>query len=319
MTRREALAKATLTTANSGGALLDPRQGRAFVRALKEKANLLNAMRQEIVGEPQGEINKISTGARIIRHAPENADDGYRAGAAFDSVPYVTRKIRLPWEVTEDLFHENVEREALEATLRDEMTTQFALDLEDLAVNGDTSDASADAPFLTIDDGILKQITDAAVPGRNIDGSSINGGAINKSHFFEALYALPNRYRARGGLEWLMGPNRSVSYWEHLTDRNTAAGDALLAQRTGAAGALGPLGIPIREVPAMPDDTILLSQPRNFVQVISWQVRRRRVTGETDADLAARDKRFYVFFIKQDVIIEEPDAVVRVHSLDPVV
>jgi hypothetical protein len=53
------------------------------------------------------------------------------------------------------------------------------------------------------------------------------------------------------------------------------------------------------------------------VRVISWEIRKRKVTGETDAELAALDKRFYIYFLKHDVIVEETDAVVRIHTLDP--
>lgn len=323
MTRREALAKATIDTTVASAGLLSPEQSAAFVRTIKEKGNLLSSMRLVRKRASSGEIDKLSTGARLIRRATENSDDGYRAGAAFAEVPYQTNKIRLPWEVTEDTFHENIEGEQLESDLLDEFTTQFALDLEDLAVNGDTTDVSADAPFLNIDEGLLRQLAVANVSGRNIDGNTINSGVIHKSHFFEATFALPNKYRNQGNLEWIMSPNRALSWWETLTDRATASGDSLLAGRggEGAAGdgaARGPLNIPIREVPSFPDSTILLANPKNFVQVVSWDIRKRKVTGETDADLAARDKRFYVFFVKQDIIIEETDAVVRVHNLDAI-
>ena len=77
-----------------------------------------------------------------------------------------------------------------------------------------------------------------------------------------------------------------------------------------------PLGrAPILEVPAMPDSRFLLIDPRNIVRVVSWQIRRRKVTGATDMELAAKDKRFYVFFLKLDVIIEEMAAVVDVYGL----
>jgi hypothetical protein len=96
-------------------------------------------------------------------------------------------------------------------------------------------------------------------------------------------------------------------------DRDPAAGDDLLLGNSGVIDR--PLGIPILEVPAMPDSVVLLAQPRNFVRVVSWQVRRRKVTGETDSTLAAKDKRFYVFFLKRDVIVEEMESVARVHTL----
>jgi hypothetical protein len=316
MNRRQALAKATVTTADAASGLLDPEQGRRFVRQLKEKTSLANEIRQEIRVASSGEINKIATGSRIIRGATENTDDGYRAGATFETVGYTTRKLRLPWEVTEDVFHENIERQALEATLLDEMTSQFALDLEDLEVNGDTAAVGADAAFLNINDGILKQVVTAAVPGRNIDGSLINAGVLSKAHFFEALYAMPNVYRRSANLRWIASPNRVVQWWESITDRAGDAGDAALLG--GGEMIRRPLGIPFLEVPSLPDDVILLADPRNFVRVVSWQVRRKRVTGETDATLAALDKRFYIFFLKHDIIIEETDAVVRIHTLDAV-
>ncbi len=316
MTRREALAKATVTTTDAASGLLDPSQGTAFIRKLKEKTALAPLMRQEIRVATAGEINKIATGARIIRGAAENSDDGYRAGATFATVGFTTRKIRLPWEVTEDVFHENIEGQGLESTLVDEMTTQFALDLEDLEINGDTADVSGDAAFLNINDGLLKMIVTANVSGRNIDGSAINSGVWGKGHMFEALYAMPNVYKRSGNLRWIMSPARAIQWWESLTDRATDSGDAALLGQGGAIDK--PLGIPVLEVPSLPDTVVLLADPRNFVRVISWQVRRKKVTGDTDAQLAALDKRFYIFFIKHDVVIEETDAVVRVHTLDPV-
>jgi hypothetical protein len=327
MTRREAIAKATITTADAAAGLLDPQQATAFLRQIKDASVFGGLIRQEVRGSSSGEIDKIATGSRLIRAATENADDGYRAGATFATVPYQTTKIRLPWEVTEDVYQENIEGQQLERTLTGEMTTQFGLDLDDLDINGDTDAVGGDAAFLNIDDGVLKQVADAAVAGRNIDASTINAGALSKAHFFEAAYAMPNKYRARGNLQWLMSPNRAVSWYEHLTDRTTNAGDTLLAGGN-AAGRLGPLGIPIAGptggdlpapgIPQWPDSVIMLANPRNFVRVVSWQVRKRKVTGETDAQLAALDKRFYVFFVKKDIIVEELDSIVRLHTLNPV-
>lgn len=318
MTRRQALYKATITTSDASAGLLDPQQAMAFIRTLKDKGTFGQAIRQDVRRAPSGEIDKLSTGSRLIRAATENSDDGYRAGATFATVPYQTVKMRLPWEVTEDVFHENIEGQNLEAKLTAEMTQQFALDLDDLDINGDTADVGADAAFLNINDGLLKQISTAAVAGRNIDGSTINAGAISKAHFFEMLYAMPNKYRNQGDMRWLVSPNRALTWWEAMTDRAGAAGDALLGSRNAASSAMGPLNIPFWEVPQMPDTTMILARPRNFVRVISWEVRKRKVTGETDATLAARDKRFYVFFIKTDIVVEELDAVVRLHTLDAV-
>lgn len=320
MDRRQAIAKATLTTASVTSGLLAPEQAKAFLVKIKEKTALSAAMRQVFKRASSGEIDKLSTASRIIRRATENADDGYRVGAAFDQIGYTTVKVRLPWEVTEDTFHENIEGEGLEATLTDQMTQQFALDLEDLEINGDTgAGAGPDQAFLQINDGILIQLADDdAGPdlAHHIDGSSIQSGVIAIEHFFAALNALPNRYRnaLSGSLRWLMSPTKKIEWWEQLALRTGIAADALF---TGSGGpAERPLGIPILEVPSFPDDVLILADPKNFVRVVSWDVRKRKVTGETDAQLAALDKRLYIWFLKHDVIIEELDAIVRVHTLD---
>lgn len=315
--RREALnelQKATITTTVAADGMLNPTQSRRFLRTVKEKGVLSQKMRLETPTAPSGELNKLSTGRRLLRGAPENTDDGYRAEATFPIVPYQTAKVRLPWEVTEDTFHENIEGEDLEADLIDEFTQQLALDIEDLEVNGDTADAGPDAAFLTINNGILKLAATVAGVHR-INAQTINGGAVNKAHFFAGQRALPNKYRQIGGLIWLMSPNRASSYVEQLSDRLTSAGDAALL----GADNLSILRIPVLEVPSFPDDRVLLVNPRNFVRIISWQVRRRKVTGETDWELATRDKRGYIFFLKHDVIIEEPDALVDIYGFDPVV
>jgi HK97 family phage major capsid protein len=316
---RQALAelqKATITTATSTDALLDAQQSNRLIWRLKEQTALGGLIRTQPVRAPSGEINKAYTAARIIRAATENADDGYRVGATFTSAPYTTKKIRLPWEVTEDVFHENIVGEQLEAQLEDQMTQQWALDIEDLELNGDTADVGADAAFLTINDGILKLIAAGGSGAHRIDGSTINAGVFSHDHIFEAYEAMPNRYRNRGGLRLLMSPNESLAWQRYLVDRESGGSLADTIITTGGAVSQ-PLGrAPIVEVPAMPDGRILLMDPRNIVRVVSWEVRRRRVTGETDMELAAKDKRFYVFFLKLDVIIEEMDAIVDIHTLD---
>lgn len=313
MDRREALTKATITTTGVGTGLLSAERGRAFIRALKDRGVLSTKLTQDTRTAATGVVDKMATGARIIRAATENADDGYRVGATFEQVPYTTKKVRLPWEITEDALHENLESGGLESDMLDEMTTQFALDLEDLEINGDSADASADAAFLTINDGILKLVATAAQAGRNLNGATTNSGVFSKAHMFDALFAMPPKYRNQPGNVWIMSPNRQVQWWEQLTDRTTDAGDALLLGSGGAADK--PLGYNILTPPSWPDSVVFLCNPKNFHRVVSWQIRRRVVTGATDAELAAKDKRFYVFFIKHDVIVEEFDAVVRTYGL----
>lgn len=316
MNRREAIAKATTTTTVASAGLLDPTQSVKFLEVLKDSDPFGKLIGQDIVKAPSGEINRLATASRLIRAAAENADDGYRAEPTFPTVPYQTVKVRLPWEVTEDVYHENIEGAGLESKLVRQMTEQFANDLSDLDINGDTAaGAGPDQAFLQIDNGLLKLATGLAA-GRRVDGSAINAGDLSKAHFFAGLKALPNKFVSQGGLVWLMSPKRYIDWIETLTDRATGAGDAaLLGLGAGGPGSK-PLNIEIVPVPQITDDTrIILTNPKNLRRVISWEVRRRKVTGDTDWELATRDKRGYIFFLKRDFLILDTDAIVDVHSL----
>jgi hypothetical protein len=308
-----ALQKATIDTTVGEDGLLNPEQSKSFIQTIKDKSDFGKAIRFERRRAESGEINKLTSSSRLLRGKAENADDGYRAEVGFPTTDYQTGKVWLPWEVTEDFYNQNIEGQAAEAKILDEMTQQFALDLDDLRVNGD--EESGD-PFLKIDDGLLEKCEDSAVVHR-VDGEKLKNakgeetkGVLDKAHFFAAKYAMPNQYINTGKLVWLASPNRITSWTEYLTDRATSAGDAALFLE-----GKGPLGIPYLPVPAFPDSRIVLTDPQNLVEVVTWDVRRKKVTGDTDWELATRDKRGYLFFLSRDFIILEEDAVVDVHKL----
>lgn len=303
--------KATLTTTDVTAGMLPQEVARKFVIKIKESQVLSSLITQDLRAADTGAVDNVSVASRIIRKATENADDGYRAGATFGTTGYSTVKVRLPWEVTEDVFHGNIEGQGFEQTLTGLMESQFGRDLEDLEVNGDT--ASGD-PFVSINDGMLKLVT-TANGAHEIDGSTINAGAISSAHFFAARRAMPNKYinALAGQLRFLMSPARHVDWWEALVELSGENAAAQLSSPTSPANA--PLAIPIVDVPSFPDSVIILTDPKIFHRIISWEIRKRRVTGETDATLAAKDKRFYVYFLKHDFIVEEYDAVVRINNL----
>src|SRR5690349_822320 len=135
MDRNELLSriqKATLTTADVTAGMLPADVARRFVVKIKEKTSLANRITLDVRGTDTGVVDNVSVASRIIRKATENADDGYRAGATFGSSAYSTVKVRLPWEITEDVFHGNIEGEAFETTIVGQMSAQFGRDLEDL-------------------------------------------------------------------------------------------------------------------------------------------------------------------------------------------
>ncbi len=291
----------------AGGGLLNPEQSREFLRMVFEATPFGQLHRKETRKVKTGEVDKIAIGGRLLRKKVENTDDGYRAGIATSKVPYATVAVRLPWEITEETLRENIEGQGFEDTVMQMMTTQLGIDLEDLHFNGDT--ASAD-PFVSINDGWLKLIRTGA--GAHVVDCAADAD-FGKATFFKGLNALPNKYRGQN-VRWMMSPTRRVKWLEYLTGRATSAGDAALV---GAGDQVNrPLGYATVEIPALPDDVILLGDPRNFIVVNTYDILIRKTTEGREAVM--QDKRLYVVHFDDDPIIQELDSVVMLDNVPDV-
>jgi hypothetical protein len=241
-----------------------------------------------------------------LRKKTENTDDGYRAKPTFSSIEYATTAVRLPWEITEETLRENIQGQSLENTITSLMTKQIGVDLEDLCINGDTSLASTadDYDFLHINDGWVKQLTDG---GHVEDRSAKNGGAMSIDVYYDALRQLPNKYN-NGALRWLMSPHRQQEWERYILDKAITVGGIISDRRVE-----NPVSIPAVPVPALPDDKIILTNPKNLVIVNTYDVKIRKTTEGVEAIM--QDKRFYVIHFDFDPIVEELDASVIVSGL----
>jgi hypothetical protein len=321
------VAKAAIET-GAGGQLNDS-QSDAFIQEIQDKSSFGAQIRIERRRAPKGTIDKIGVGRRLLRGHKENTDDGYRAGVNTGEVLYDAGELWLPIEITRNFKHENLEGDSAEAKILDLITNQFALDLDDLRINGD--EESAD-PMLKEDDGFVKLITDSAdthhVKGGKVKDSGGNElkGAMDTALFFALLYATPTKYINTGRLRWGMSPARWVTWIESLVQRETAVGDAALTAKD-----LFPLGIPpfiatsstnggatIPGIPGFPDDLITLFDPQNVCEVITWDIERYTVKAGQDWELTTRRKDGHVFFIKRDLIVVEDDAVAYADELSAI-
>jgi hypothetical protein len=320
----DALRKAAITTGTAADAMLAPGQATSFIRRVSDADPFGQAIRVEPRDRPSGSVEKIGVAAGLIRAAVENADDGYRAAPTFGNVPYQVVGVRLPWEITNQFLRYNIEGQSAEDTIWNLMTGAFGRDLSRLDLLGDTGSGD---PSLSIDDGLLKYFATNA--SGNIHRVNCANGTIgvtwpNKKILFALQEAMPEKYRAGAlqegqadnlaaygattSLRWLASPAVVDEWVEYLTDRVTPGGDALLAG--GGPLAVAPLGIPWMRIPNFPSNRIVLSNPQNFVRIVTTQIERYRVGPETDWELATRRKRGYVFFLDRDIVTEEDDAVV---------
>ena len=161
------------------------------------------------------------------------------------------------------------------------------------------------------DDGWVKKINQG---GHLVDGSVISGGNLSKSHFFELYNALPRKYKQgnkKSQLRWLAS-DMTISKWtEYLTNRATAAGDAALM---GNANALKPLNIPFISAGAFPDNTIVLTNPKNLIVGIWKKVKIRKAA--TDRIAISTNSRYYQADVKMDFEVEEADGTALVNNFN---
>lgn len=289
----------------SGGGLLNPEQARTFFKMTFESTPFSKLHRKEQRKVKTGEIDKIGIGRRLLRRKTEGVDDNYRAAVTTGKIEYATVPVRLPWELTEEVFLENIEGENFEDLVMSMMTTQTGIDLEDLHFNGDTTSSD---PFISLNDGWIKIIKNA-VGAHVLDCTA--DSKFNKAIMFRILNNLPSKYADPSKIKWMMSPKRHSLYKEYLSGRSTPGGDNILAG--GNELAIRPLGFDVVVIPSMPDDIIILGDPQNFVAVWTYSMKIRKTTEGKEAVM--QDKRFYVIHFDDDAIIQEPDAVVLAYNL----
>lgn len=162
--------------------------------------------------------------------------------------------------------------------------------------------AAADADFLKLNDGWVKQISNG---GHVYDASSDN--TMKLDIFYKTLQKLPNKYN-NGKLRWLMSPKRAQE-WELY----------LMNQVIGKGGAVPenvytqPVHIPTVACPSISDDKIILTDPKNLIVVNTYGMKIRKTVEGKEAIM--QDKRFYVCHLDYDPIIEELDATAIITGL----
>lgn len=297
-------AASTIETSSLTSGLLNPEQARKFIQQTFEATNLGPLVRHEMRTAKSGEIDKIGIASRILRKKVENTDDGYRAGVKTSQIEYSTTAVRLPWEITEETLRENIEGQNLEKIITDLMTTQLGVDLEDLYLNGDEATAAEaeDYDFLKINDGWIKQIKNG---GHVYDATAET--EMNLDMFYKMVAQLPNKYN-NGKLRWLMSPRRAQEWELFLLNKVIGAGGAVPDNLYTA-----PVKIKAVECPSIPDDVIILSDPKNLIVVNTYDMKLRKTIEGKEAIMM--DKRFYVAHLDYDPIIEELDATGIIYNL----
>ena len=304
--------------------LLNPEQARRFIDYVWDGTVLAKDGRRVTMRANTMEIEKVNVGERVIRAAAQALGNYENAGATFSKVELTTKKIRLDWEVSTEALEDNIEGGALEDHLVRLMTSAFANDIEDLAVNGD---GGAD-PFLGIMNGFVNQVKTTGDAHEAVVAVSNNEWTPEVMQ--QIIYSMPRKYRAvKQNLRFYAGTDAFAGIVANngtLADAIAAAFDPRVAgternrqayldgagQTFGNATTTRVLGIDVLEVPYYPADYVDLTFPANRV----WGF-QRDITVNREYQ-AKKDTIEYTVFVRLGLAWEELDAVAYADSaVDP--
>lgn len=267
-TQEEILAKAdevtTSVVSNASGGLLKPAQSNRFIDFVVDQSNLMRNARVVRMRTPQMEIDKLSIGTRLLAKATEASDTGANAAVTFTKVSLSSVKLRLDWELSTESLEDNIEGASLEDHIAQVMARQTANDMDDLLINGNTSSANG---LLKALDGYVKL---ALAGGRVVDEA---GNNISRATYDRVLRTMPTKYlQKRNELRFFSGPGivQDTSFSLQNPNSATAATAGAPApgstfgeqaflngaiRANGGPGATGmsPYGIPLVEIPLMPE------------------------------------------------------------------
>lgn len=302
--QRADIALADLTA--NGGMLL-PEQANAFIDMVLDQPTILKQVRQVRMAGPERKINKVGFASRILTAAVQTggandngSNDRYvlKANRAKPTTSQITlntkeviAEVRLPYEVLED----NIEGQSFESHIMRLIAERAAIDLEELALGGDT--ASGDA-YLALMDGFMKRMTSHVVNNAS--------AGCNPALFTNGLLAMPQKYlRNLNGLKHYVTVANTIRYRQNVSARATGYGDSALTQSIPIYAA----GVQVEAAPMLSGvgtgNQGLLTFPQNLLFGI-----QRDIRVETDKDIRSREF-IIVLTARVALQIEDENATVK--------
>lgn len=237
--QEEMLQKAIDTTSLADGGLLTTSQANRFIDMSLDATVMLRDARIVHMHSAVMELDKIATSGRVSQLRSEGVAPAALSEAAFSKVTLTAVDIITPFEITMEALEDSIARGNLEETVIRVMARQTATDLEELAIQGDTSSADS---FLQGLDGWRVLAED----GHKVD---FEGATLSKDGLAAMYKALPNRYkRNHEDLRFYFAPEAVQDWHDTFSDRASALGDQALT----SAAAPPYMGVPVVAVPSIP-------------------------------------------------------------------
>jgi HK97 family phage major capsid protein len=273
-----------------------------------DSATMLANARTEELPRPQMDIPRITVGERNRRASAEGSGNDGTASVTTDAVSLEAEKGTVNYDLTRESVDDTVDN--VDEIVLDMLAQQFAVDTQDLAINGDESDASA---FLQQNDGWLKILSNAT-DTNTYDHTDANGNAepVDTGMFNEAIQAMPNKYLRSDRFEpkFYMNENQVQQFRMALTEREDPLGSAVIFGDED----ITPFSYDVIGVAAWPEDQAVFTHPENFIYGLYDNVEIKVLT---ETDQVAENDLFARYFMRarDDFAIEDEEAAVHVTNI----
>lgn len=275
-----------------------------WFRRVQDTAQLLDMVRTEILPRPKMELARIGVGERMRRGAGEKeGTSGSSSSVNTDGIQMDAEKGVLSWDLQREAVEDTIGQ--VDEIVLDKMAQQWAVDTQDLAINGDGSTA----PFLDQNTGWLNILS-----GRTDTNTyDHQGGAIDTSLWHEARSALPNKYKRNGQIQepvYMMNLDHIEDYEYDLTQREDPLGAAVLFSDDD----ITPFNYDVYGFSGFPKDTALFTYPENLI----YGVYRETEVEVLDAtDKTAENDLFARYFMRtrDDFQVEDEEGAVLINNL----
>lgn len=258
------------------GGYMQEEQAKQFIVDLIKEAVVLKLIQVRGLKSHTLLLDNVGLNGRVLRPGTSGQalSEADRAKPVTDQVELTTKLMKGEIRLNDEVLEDNIEGGTFKTTVQRMMAEQAALDMDELAVNGDT--ASAD-PLLALFDGMLKKATTWVV----------NAGTnpLTKAHLKAAIKSMPSEAnRNRAAQRFMTSEDAELDYRDYLSDRATVLGDKFVMDEAPVRYG----NRPILPIPTFPDDlgvgndstNVLLMDPKNAV----WGV-WRKIRLETDRDI----------------------------------
>ena len=260
------------TTDIAAAGKLNAEQAKQFLNYMVEQTEIFDRIQFKRMKQLHGVAYSLEVSQRMIRKGVEGTAPTNYGGITTGSNEIDLVETILPMDITDQFKIENIEGPKAADKIMRLIATQYSNDLQDLAINGNTdaqntnatgtdyfnvSDAELD--FLKIYNGWLKLISES--DDKHFAEETYSPDDGYKGLFKTMLKALPEKYKKATDLTFFAPWGVIEDYVYELTGRITSMGDNALLNDKQPITFMGRRFV---GVSAMPNDTILLTQPKNL-------------------------------------------------------